>query len=264
MPSTACWEFPCCNTSTGRRRWPGPGCPWNNCLRNSVKSCSSRCSIRLGRKKHPTVWPWFCQKRPWFSKAWPNSWAWTHCGRADKGNTRAAPSISFRSATYLCFFGIPSKLPLEVHWLPEGDVWLFGVGPAGSLGIECAQVRTLQEVICAGFLLHFVDQIESLAVVASGFRGVSAQTKCIAQQVLNPRSLQARTELFAPAQGAVQFLACVRVILRVDHGLGHSHRAFKREMLEVRSLCLLGDVTQGWDSRCRLALRDGYSVQIQL
>src|SRR5207249_471784 len=69
-------------------------------------------SIRRGRKKHPTVWPWFCQKRPWFSKAWPKSWAWTHCGRADKGNTRAAPSISFRSATYLCFFGIPSKLPL--------------------------------------------------------------------------------------------------------------------------------------------------------
>src|SRR5438477_3338946 len=127
MPSTACWEFPCCNTSTGRRRWPGPGCPWNNCLRNSVKSCSSRCSIRLGRKKHPTVWPWFCQKRPWFSKAWPNSWAWTHCGRADKGNTRAAPSISFRSATYLCFFGIPSKLPLELKVALDELAELFAV-----------------------------------------------------------------------------------------------------------------------------------------
>src|SRR5437762_6824312 len=113
MPSTACWEFPCCKSTTGRHRWPGPDCPWNNCLRNSVKSCSSRCSIRRVRQKHPTVLPWFCQKRPWFSKAWPKSWAWTHCGRADKGNTRAAPSISFRSATYLCFFGIPSKLPLD-------------------------------------------------------------------------------------------------------------------------------------------------------
>src|SRR5579859_5654969 len=122
-----------------------------------------------------------------------------------------------------------------------------------KLGRPCnrLQVRTLQDVLRTLLFLYGIQQCVCLSKLTRSSSDVTGLIQKIVQLEMDDRGLELSAQLFAGAQGLVEPLSRVDIVLALHHRFGQVHRTAEPIIFQAKPVSLLDGSAQLADHRLR-------------